>query len=107
MRTPMKVTVPVEMGSKTIKDGTLPKTVQALTDAFKPEASYFYTEAGKRSMLFVLDMKDASQIPEIAEPFFMNLNADVQFFPAMNAADLKSGLQKIAGGKNGRVPSAV
>jgi hypothetical protein len=107
MRTMMKVTIPVENGNKAIKDGSLPKLVQTLGEANKLEASYFYTETGKRTMLFVLDMKDASQIPEIAEPFFLNLNADVQFFPAMNAADLKAGLEKVDGRKNGRVPSAV
>jgi hypothetical protein len=107
MRTLMKVTLPVETGNKAIKDGSLMKTVQALIDGNKPEASYFFTETGKRSALFVLDMKDASQIPALAEPFFVNLNADVQFFPVMNAGDLKAGLEKISGRKHGRVPAGV
>jgi hypothetical protein len=42
----------------------------------------------------VFDMKDASSIPVVAEPFFMGLNADVQFTPVMNADDLKAGLEK-------------
>jgi hypothetical protein len=105
MRTMMKVTIPVENGNKAIKDGSLPKLVQSLGEANKLEASYFYTETGRRTMLFVLDMKDASQIPPLAESFFMNLNAEVQFFPVMNAEDLKSGLEKVAGRRNGRVHS--
>lgn len=107
MRTLMKVTLPVEAGNKAIKDGTLPKTVQSLIDACKPEASYFYAENGKRCMLFVFDMKEASQIPKIAEPFFMDLNADVQFCPVMNALDLRTGLESVAGRKHGRVPAGV
>lgn len=105
MRTLMKVTLPVEMGNKAVKDGTLPKTVEEMIRKTKPEASYFYTETGKRSMLFVFDMKDASQIPMIAESFFMDLHADVQFYPVMNAADLKTGLEKVSARLNGRVPA--
>lgn len=107
MRTLMKVTLPVEAGNRAIVDGTLPTTVQNMIDATKPEASYFYTETGKRSMMFVFDMKDTTQIPKIAESFFMALNADVQFFPVMNASDLKIGLAKVVGRKHGRVLAEV
>lgn len=107
MRTMLKVVLPVEAGNKAIVDGTLPKTVQNMVEANKPEASYFYAENGKRSMLFVFDMKDATQIPKIAESFFMELNAEVQFYPVMNAHDLKIGLAKVAGRKHGRVLAEV
>jgi hypothetical protein len=42
-------------------------------------------------MMF-FDMKDASDIPAIAEPLFAGLNAKVQLLPAMNAEDLRWGL---------------
>jgi hypothetical protein len=38
------------------------------------------------------DMKDASEIPAIAEPLFAGLNARIQLLPVMNADDLKRGL---------------
>lgn len=107
MRTLMKVSLPVDAGNKAIVDGTLPKTVQNMIEANKPEASYFYAENGKRSMLFVFDMKDATQIPKIAESFFLELSAEVQFYPVMNANDLKIGLSKIAARKHGRVLAEV
>ncbi|MBI2386536.1 MAG: hypothetical protein HYV14_11040 [Elusimicrobia bacterium] len=107
MRTLLKVTMPVETGNRAINDGSLPKTVQALIERNKPEASYFYAEDGRRTMLFVLDMKDASEIPELAEPLFMALNAEVRLYPVMNAADLKTGLEKFAGRKHGRVSVEV
>jgi len=33
-------------------------------------------------------LKDTSEIPAVAEPFFLAYNARVTFFPVMNAADL-------------------
>ena len=41
-------------------------------------------------------LKDASQIPPIAEIFFTELKAEVQFTPVMNKEDLQSGLQASA-----------
>jgi hypothetical protein len=41
----------------------------------------------------VFDLKDPSEIPGIAEPFFMHLNAKVDFCPVMNAEDLQKGLE--------------
>jgi hypothetical protein len=40
----------------------------------------------------VFDLKDPSEIPSIAEPFFLNFNAKVAFCPVMNAEDLQKGL---------------
>lgn len=94
MRTMIKVTIPVEAGNKTIKDGSLPKTMETVLGALKPEAAYFYTEGGKRTAMIVFDLRDPSQIPSVAEPLFMNLGADVQFYPVMNQADLRSGLEQ-------------
>jgi hypothetical protein len=60
----------------------------------KPEASYFYVENGKRTALYFFDLKDVSDIPVIAELFFMNINAEVDFVPVMNADELQAGMGK-------------
>ncbi len=60
----------------------------------KPEASYFYLEDGKRTGRFFFDLKDVSDMPRIAELFFQNLNAEVDFAPVMNADELQAGLGK-------------
>ncbi len=106
MRTLLKVTMPVEPASRAIKDGSLPKTFQALTQELRPEATYFYAEHGQRTALFVFDLKDPAQIPRVAEPLFTKLNAAVEMYPVMNADDLKSGLEKTMKSL-GREPAAV
>lgn len=95
MRTLLKATLDVVASNKAIMDGTLPKIVQATIEKIKPEASYFTAMDGCRSCIMVFDLKDPSEIPGIAEPFFLNLNAKVEFSPVMNADDLKKGLESL------------
>jgi hypothetical protein len=82
----------VAASNKAVQDGSLPKILKATMDSIKPEASYFLAQDGCRSCLMVFDLKDPSDIPGIAEPFFLNLNAKVEFSPVMNADDLAKGL---------------
>ena len=84
MRTLLKVSLDVEAGNKGAKDGTIARVIGSVSEMIKPEASYFLTEKGKRTAYFFFDLKDPSQIPQIAEPFFMALNAEVDFTPVMN-----------------------
>ena len=95
MRTILKVSMPVEKANQAIKDGGLPRTMTSFMDEHKPEAAYFYAENGRRTALFVFDLKDTAQSPSVAERFFMSLNAEVTFAPVMNAADLKKGLEML------------
>ena len=55
----------------------------------KPEAAYFFADDdGQRSGSIVFDMKDASEIPAVAEPWFLAFNSKVSFRPIMNPQDL-------------------
>ena len=89
MRCLLKVSIPVETGNATIGDGTLPKIIESILSELKPEAAYFAEENGKRTGFVVFDLKDTSQIPAVAEPWFLAFNAQVEFHPAMNLEDLK------------------
>jgi hypothetical protein len=100
MRTLLKVTMDVTASNKAIMDGSLPKILQATMERIKPESSYFTAIDGCRSCLIVFDLKDPSEIPVIAEPFFLNLNAKVDFSPVMNADDLKKGLETLQSMQN-------
>ncbi len=89
MRCLLKVAIPVETGNATIGDGSLPKTIESILADLKPEAAYFAGDNGKRTGFIFFDLKDASQIPAVAEPWFLAFDADVELLPAMNLEDLK------------------
>jgi hypothetical protein len=89
MRMLLRVSVPVEAGNAAAKAGTLGPTIERILADLKPEAAYFFADDdGNRSGSIVFDMKDSSQIPAIAEPWFLAFNAKVSFRPVMNPQDL-------------------
>ena len=48
------------------------------------------------SGFFIIDMKDTSEMPKFAEPWFLAFDATVEFLPTMTPEDLKnSGLDAI------------
>ncbi len=89
MRMLLRVSIPVEAGNAAAKAGTLGTTVEWILAGLKPEAAYFFADdAGNRSGSIMFDLKDTSQIPAVAEPWFLAFNAKVSFRPIMNAQDL-------------------
>ena len=54
----------------------------------KPEAVYFTDNNGQRAGYIFLEMKDASQIPAIAEPWFLAFSASIEIHPVMTSDDL-------------------
>ena len=89
MRMLLRVSIPVEAGNAAAKDGTLGPTVERILADLKPEAAYFFADDnGQRSGSIVFDMKDASQIPAVAEPWFLAFNAKISLRPIMNPKDL-------------------
>jgi hypothetical protein len=89
MRMLLRVSIPVEAGNAAAKAGTLGSTVEQIVQNLKPEAAYFFADDdGQRSGSIVFDMQDPSEIPAIAEPWFLAFNAKVSFRPIMNPQDL-------------------
>jgi len=89
MRCLLKVSIPVETGNAAISDGTLPKTIESILAELRPESAYFAEENGNRTGFIFFDLKETSQIPAVAEPWFLAFNAHVEFHPAINIEDLK------------------
>jgi hypothetical protein len=94
MRMMLKFSLPVEKGNQAFKDGSLGKTLESIMNKLKPEAAYFAPLDGKRSGMVFFDLADPSQLVEFGEPLFLNLNAEVEIIPVMNADDLRRGLEK-------------
>jgi hypothetical protein len=84
----LKVNMPVDAGNAAAKAGKLGATIQSILADLKPEAVYFTAERGKRTAFIFLEMQDASQMPAIAEPWFLAFNAGIEIFPVMAPADL-------------------
>ena len=89
MRMLLTVSMPVEAANAAVKAGTLGPTIERILAALKPEAAYFRADdQGNRSGLIVFDLQETSQIPSIAEPWFLAFNASVSLCPVMTPADL-------------------
>ena len=88
MRFLVKVNIPVEAGNAAAKAGKLGTTIQSILADLKPEAVYFTDDNGQRTAFVFLQMEDASQIPAIAEPWFLAFNASIEIHPVMVLDDL-------------------
>lgn len=96
MKTILIASMPHHTFNAAVKDGTVGAKLKKIMDALKPEAAYFTELNGKRTGIFVVNVSDGSQIPALAEPWFLTFEADVQFHPTMTPADLeRAGLDKI------------
>jgi hypothetical protein len=84
----LQVVMPTETANAAIRSGQFGPFVQKVLGELKPEAAYFTDTNGCRSGYIFFDMTDSSQIPSIAEPWFLALNATISLKPAMSAQDL-------------------
>jgi hypothetical protein len=94
MRFLMKVSFPVEAGNKAAKDGF--SVIPKILEEQKPEAAYFVADGGTRTGMFIVNLENESDIPALAEPWFLAMNASVEFKPAMIAADLQKAAPSVA-----------
>jgi hypothetical protein len=92
----MKLRMSIDKGNEALSDPLFGKKMSELIAEIKAEAAYFTTIDGHRGGYFVLDLKDASEIPAIAEPFFLWLNAEIEFLPVMKPEDLAKAAPAIA-----------
>jgi hypothetical protein len=88
MRFVVKFSLPVEKFNAAVRDGSAGKRLQKILDDVKPEATYFWEEEGRRGGVMVVNLDSASQIPSVAEPWFLSFDAAVEFHPCMTPQDL-------------------
>jgi hypothetical protein len=96
MRMLLEVRMPHEPFNAAVKDGSAGKKLTTILEALKPEAVYFTELYGQRGAIILLNVDDPAQIPAIAEPFFLQFEADVEFHIVMSPADLqRAGLEEL------------
>lgn len=97
MRIMMVARLPHEEFNDRIREGSVGKKLQQIIEAAKPESVYFTEFDGLRTCVMVVDVKDSSQIPALAEPWYLTFNADTEFHVAMSPEDLeRAGIDDLA-----------
>jgi Domain of unknown function (DUF3303) len=89
MRFLLHVSFPTGKFDQAVADGSISAKMGRILEETKPEAAYFCANDGKRGGFLVVNMNDVSEMPRLAEPWFMLFDANVQFLPAMTPADLQ------------------
>jgi hypothetical protein len=96
MRMLIHAKFPHEPFNTLVRSGKAGEVIQKVLAEIKPEAVYFTEYGGRRGSIFIVDISEASRIPSIAEPLFLNFNADVEFHPVMVPDELtRAGLDQI------------
>jgi hypothetical protein len=93
----VQISLPAHKFNEALRDGSAGKKMARILEETKPEAAYFTSTDGKRGGYLVFNITNASEIPRLAEPWFLNFEATVEFMPAMIPEDLqKAGLEDLA-----------
>ena len=89
MKMLMMVECPNEPFNSLIKAGTAGQLIERILASIKPEAAYFTEQDGMRGGIFLVDVNEPSDIPALAEPFFLNFNASCKFRIMLSPQDLQ------------------
>ena len=101
----VNIILPIEPFNTMAKDGSAGEILGRIINEIKPVSIFFTNqESGKRGAVMVVEVKDASQIPSISEPWFLNFKAKCDFKIAMTADDLKKANLSMLGQKWSNVP---
>ncbi len=96
MKMLLQVKFPHEAFNAAVRDGSVGKKMQRILEEIKPEAVYFTEMEGTRGAILIVDLEDPSKVPSIAEPFFLQFNADCKFRIVMTPDVLaKAGLEEL------------
>ena len=96
MRMLINFDLPIEPFNTYVRDGSAGERLAKIMDDLKPEAVYFTERDGKRGGVMIMDVASPSDVPRIAEPFFLTYNAEVRFHVCMTPDDLaKAGLEDL------------
>jgi hypothetical protein len=92
----LNVKFPNKKFNKAVSDGTAGAKMKRILESVKPEAAYFTEQDGCRSAILIVDVADPTEIPALAEPWFLMFDASVNLRIVMSPEQLKAaGLEEI------------
>ena len=89
MRMLLDVVFPHEPFNTLVRNGTVGQIIGRILEETNPEAVYFTERDGHRGATLVVNVDSPSHVPALAEPWFLNFNADCKFRIAMGPDDLQ------------------
>lgn len=96
MRMLLNVILPHEPFNTAVRNGTAGKTLNRILEDIKPEAVYFTERDGRRGAILIVNVNQPSEIPALAEPWFLHFNADCRLRIVMSPEDLQqAGLEEL------------
>lgn len=96
MRMLLNVVLPHEPFNAAVRNGTVGETIDKILKAIKPEAVYFTEQEGRRGAILIVTVDNPSQVPALAEPWFLHFQADCKFRIVMTPEDLqRAGLSEL------------
>lgn len=90
MKMLLTVEFPIEPFNSLVKGGQAGKIIGQILESIKPETAYFTEQDGQRGGFFVVEVKNPSEVPFFAEPFFLKFNAVCKFRILMSPEDLQN-----------------
>jgi hypothetical protein len=96
MKMLLNVSIPHEPFNTLVKNGKIGLLLNKILEGIKADAVYFTEKDGKRGITLVVNVDKSSVVPSLAEPWFLNFNADCSFQVMMTPTDLQNaGLEEI------------
>ncbi|MGA8731096.1 MAG: panthothenate synthetase [Terracidiphilus sp.] len=84
----MLIECPIEPFNTAVRDGSVGAKMKKILEDAKPEAAYFTERNGHRGGILIVEVANPSDVPRLAEPWFLTFNAEVEFRIAMTPEDL-------------------
>ena len=78
---------PVEGGNAMVKNPEFGQKINEILTKQKAEGACFTLYHGQRMCVYTVNLSEISQLPSVAEPWWLFGKADVELLPAMVAED--------------------
>ena len=95
MRVMVKFTFLTQESNALVKDGSIGQTMQNMIGNLQPEGAYFCHIDDKRGGYLVANLEEGSELVTNIEPFSLEMGAEIETFPVMNADEPGAGLQSL------------